>query len=239
MKLENRNPAKRNSKVSVNGHTYWVGHGGFIDDGEGNPVDVPKEDAEKLCQGKAWSELSWDPKDPANAGKLVPVSKIQAPNGALGRPVRSVSQMDGQSGIVPKTAAELGGQRVTAPTKDGLPPKDAPVENRLPTDEELAKAHAEDAKAAVEDAKRQGNEVDELGTGLLGHDGEEIPSTLTTGEIEAQVSPEESSGEWPDPTDTMAMPYLKKMADAYDVTYSGKIGKKALIKKIMAEMYEE
>jgi hypothetical protein len=45
--------------------------------------------------------------------------------------------------------------------------------------------------------------------------------------------------EWPDPTMTMSMTYLRKMADAYDVEVPKKIKKADLIELINSIMYEE
>lgn len=95
MKLENVFVQKRNSNVTVNGHTYTIGAGGFIQDKEGKPFDVPEEDARKLLQGRAWKELGWDPEDPANAGKFAP---HVGPGGIplrKGRLPRDMSQVHG------------------------------------------------------------------------------------------------------------------------------------------------
>lgn len=51
------------------------------------------------------------------------------------------------------------------------------------------------------------------------------------------VSEDETSDEWPDPTEDMDIEYLRQMADAYEVSYSGRTGAKTLVKKIRAEMY--
>lgn len=228
MKLENINPAKKNTHVTVNGNMYWVGHGGFIDDGEGEPLDVPETDAAKLTQGRAWKELSWDPKDPKYAKRMMPV-----PEGiGIGRRPRTIEEMKWDQGVRPKTVEELGGQTVTIPTKDGKPTGEEAVETAPPTPEELEKAE-----------KAQ--------TGLLSDSGADAVSADTTREIEAlsgsngAEEPDnsstvvESGSEWPDPTEDMDIEYLREMAGAYDVTFHHRAGKPRLIKDIMAAMYSE
>jgi len=54
-------------------------------------------------------------------------------------------------------------------------------------------------------------------------------------EVAAEVVVEE---EWPDPKETMAMDYLQQMADAYEVSYDGRMTKKTLVKRIREAMYE-
>jgi hypothetical protein len=248
MKCENLNPAKKNTKVTVNGHCYQVGPGGFIINEDGSARDVLQEDAAKLTQGKAWIELSWDPEDPANAGKLV-MPADRKPGAPVGRPVRTIDEIQWAKGvrpeIKPKTAAEVGGQAISVATKDGSTPVDAKVEARPPTDAELAKSLAvDDAKAEI-DAKRQGYAPP---TGLLADSGLEIPAAASTQEIEASTSAPtpapapvsaEADGVWPDPTPDMKIGYLKQMAAAYEVKHAKNVTKKTLIKKIMKEMYEE
>lgn len=51
---------------------------------------------------------------------------------------------------------------------------------------------------------------------------EDLPETM----------PEETSGVWPDPEETMSLPYLRRMAAAYKVKYASKTLKPALLKKL-------
>jgi len=65
-----------------------------------------------------------------------------------------------------------------------------------------------------------------------------IPESVEA-EPEAEAAPEaEEETEWPDPDESMPMDYLRKMAEAYDVKFTIKLGKKSLVKKINAAMYE-
>jgi len=48
---------------------------------------------------------------------------------------------------------------------------------------------------------------------------------------------EETTEEWPDPTEDMNIEYLRRMADAYEVRYTGRTGKPRLIKDIVEAMY--
>lgn len=252
MKLENLNPAKRDSKVTVNGNTYWIGHGGFVDDGEGNPIDVPETDASKLMQGRAWKALSWDPDDPRNAKRMMP-----APTGiGIGRRQRTKEELKWDQGVRPKTPEELGGQAVTVPTKDGQLTGDELVESKPPTTEEIQKAHADDVAAAQVDAKPHDVVIDgkvvakaagQEDTGLLNDTGQPMSGTETTREIEtmtadtaaakADSSESGEETEWPDPTMKMTGKYLREIADAYEVSYNEKTTKKELVKTIMKAMY--
>jgi len=45
--------------------------------------------------------------------------------------------------------------------------------------------------------------------------------------------------DWPDPTPSMAIGYLRQMAEAYDVPFTGKTPKSELVKLIHAAMYDE
>lgn len=56
-----------------------------------------------------------------------------------------------------------------------------------------------------------------------------------------EIAPHNPDGspaeEWPDPKEDMPLPYLKVMADAYDVPYSRNITAKTLVSRIMVKMY--
>jgi len=43
--------------------------------------------------------------------------------------------------------------------------------------------------------------------------------------------------EWPDPTEDMDIEYLRQMADAYEVSYTARVGAATLVKRIKAAMY--
>lgn len=52
--------------------------------------------------------------------------------------------------------------------------------------------------------------------------------------------PDDSADEWPDPTPSMSISYLRQMANAYpSVNYTIKTSKAELIKRINAAMYDE
>ncbi|UCG53369.1 MAG: hypothetical protein JSW58_07400 [Candidatus Latescibacterota bacterium] len=63
----------------------------------------------------------------------------------------------------------------------------------------------------------------------------------------AEVEPVETPGDdpegddnpWPDPTMDMEISYLREMAEAYQVTFTKKTPKKALVAKIKKAMYGE
>lgn len=59
-----------------------------------------------------------------------------------------------------------------------------------------------------------------------------VTSEFSALETLPETMPEETSGNWPDPTDAMSLPYLKRMADAYKVKYAASISKPALLKKL-------
>lgn len=50
--------------------------------------------------------------------------------------------------------------------------------------------------------------------------------------------PEEDSGHWPNPTDAMSLPYLRRMAAAYKVKYAASTSKELLLKKLQKSVYE-
>lgn len=49
----------------------------------------------------------------------------------------------------------------------------------------------------------------------------------------------QEEGEWPEPSEDMDLTYLRQMADAYEVKYTGRTGKKKLVTDITAAMYGE
>lgn len=258
MNLENLNPNKRNTYFTCRGTKYWIGHGGFISDEEGKPVDVPEAHTLVLLQGKAWRALSWDPEDPKYAKRVMP-----GPTGVgLGRRPRTRDELKWEQGIRPKTNEELGGQTVTVGTKDGKPTGSELVETKPPTTEEIQKAHKADIEKAKADAQphklvaEDGNVVgtghgaedtgllsDVDDTGLLGDGGESVSGDDTTREIETATAPTWTAPaegeEWPDPVAKMPIKFLREMADAYEVKYTQKAKAKTLITKITKAMYDE
>lgn len=64
MLLKNLLPTKKNTRVSVNGTTYFIGMDlGIVDEKTSKPVDVPEKDAAKLLSNeRAWRQ--WDGKAP-------------------------------------------------------------------------------------------------------------------------------------------------------------------------------
>lgn len=75
-----------------------------------------------------------------------------------------------------------------------------------------------------------------------------VPESVQTKEEaepeEEEVSGEEAQGEaeadaeWPDPDEGMDIEYLRKMAEAYEVTFNARTSKKTLVKRIGSAMYE-
>lgn len=75
-----------------------------------------------------------------------------------------------------------------------------------------------------------------------------VPESVQTKEEaepeEEEVSGEEVQGEaeadaeWPDPDEDMDIEYLRKMAEAYEVTFNARTSKKTLVKRIGSAMYE-
>lgn len=62
-------------------------------------------------------------------------------------------------------------------------------------------------------------------------------------EEEEEVSGEpaeaaEEPAEWPDPDEAMDVEYLREMAEAYEVKFTARTGKKTLVRRIHAAMYE-
>ena len=55
---------------------------------------------------------------------------------------------------------------------------------------------------------------------------------------EAEEEEAEADGEWPDPKESMAIDYLREMAEAYEVEFTSRTSKKTLVKRISAAMYE-
>lgn len=51
--------------------------------------------------------------------------------------------------------------------------------------------------------------------------------------------PEELSGVWPDPSEEMSLPYLRRMADAYGVQYPANISKHKLVLKLNDAVFAE
>lgn len=97
MKMENIFPHKRNTNVTVLDQIFRIGDGGFIEDQNGKPLDVPHEYALRLVQGRAWRELGWDPEDPANASRF---ASHNAPlSQGRGRPPRSRQQIETDYGV--------------------------------------------------------------------------------------------------------------------------------------------
>lgn len=70
---------------------------------------------------------------------------------------------------------------------------------------------------------------------------EATPPPVPVEEIEGEeAEPEEAgSDDWPDPEETMDIEYLRQIADAYDVQYTPRTGKKRLVTDIMQAMYPD
>ena len=235
MFLENLNPAKRNSRVTVNGHLYIIGSGGFIADESNNPVAVLPEDASKLLQGAAWKELSWDPSDPVNASRFLGPKKAAA-NGAVGRPPRDMSSMQWDQGIKPKTVDELGPQEISVGHAKAM-------EERPPTDSELLKAARKDVQLAKKESMLVEQDVELLATPDIDYP-TLVPETepvTPVAETPATTAASEQApvDEYPDPTEEMPIEYLKQMADAYEVSYTHRTGKTRLVQDITAAMYPD
>jgi hypothetical protein len=57
-------------------------------------------------------------------------------------------------------------------------------------------------------------------------------------EVKFEEPPEENE-EWPDPKESMDLEYLRQMAEAYEVKWAPRTGKKRLIQDILAAMYPD
>lgn len=56
--------------------------------------------------------------------------------------------------------------------------------------------------------------------------------------METEKTPPAGEAEWPDPEESMELPFLQQMAKAYDVKFDDKTTKKTLVKRIRDAMYE-
>jgi uncharacterized membrane protein len=69
----------------------------------------------------------------------------------------------------------------------------------------------------------------------------ESPKAEATEEEEVDGEQAETAGEvddWPDPDEAMELDYLREMAEAYEVKFTARTGKKTLCRRIHAAMYE-
>lgn len=99
--------------------------------------------------------------------------------------------------------------------------KIAADESEEPTSEVMRMAPDENAKGLVDDENTESEDLSPVDdSGFTQAD--ELPETL----------PEEVSGAWPDPSEVMSLPYLRRMADAYDVKYPANISKHKLVLKL-------
>lgn len=67
-----------------------------------------------------------------------------------------------------------------------------------------------------------------------------VPESKTVAPValEAEKTPPAGEAEWPDPEESMELPFLQQMAKAYDVKFDDKTTKKTLVKRIRDAMYE-
>ena len=251
MQLENVFPHKRNTNVTVNGNIYRIGAGGFIADGEGEPFEVPEEDAAKLLQGRAWRALSWDPADPANSSRFASASAV-TPSGRKGRPPRDMQQLEADYGQKFKnTKGEVVKGPVTPAASLENDPEAAKAlgikADQGVSDRDVERLQKADAAQARESAKLA---LKSASTPAGKAEAETMAASagLATGEAAvgdgrpAASAPKwtvPADGNWPDPKEAMPIEYLHEMADAYEVKYGKKLGKKKLVKKIHDEMYPE
>ncbi len=265
MYLMNRFPHKRNTDVTVGQTVYRIGPGGFIcdSDDERAPLDVPDVDAARLVQGRAWSQLNWDPSDPDNARRFM--SPADYPKGqGLGRPPRTMDQMKADYGLTdekatmkPVSRGELPAQQIGVGTsKDGkggltsveaAAPSDSGLEKSISTDRDTqSQDMAHQKKLGIQHEEFQQDAMDggaAVGDGRV-PSAEEIPdSTPTINVIPGDMPPAEypavpvEGQHWPDPTIKMSKEYLTEMADAYGISYAKNIGTKTLAKRIHEKMY--
>ncbi len=161
MYLMNRFPHKRNTNVTVGQTVYRIGPGGFIcyPAEERAPLDVPDVDADRLVQGKAWSQLNWDPNDPKNDKRFVTPADYPKGSG-LGRPPRTMERMRADYGLPdepmkPLGRHALGAQEIgTGTSKDGSGGLSG-VEASAPSDRGLVKSVDGDRDVQTQDLAQQ------------------------------------------------------------------------------------
>jgi len=88
MQLQNRIPHKKNSQVMVNGNIYKIANDLVIRDDAGNPVDVPKADAERLLANRDAWQVMGVPKAPREV--LKGTMKLITSTGAIIEPPKPV-----------------------------------------------------------------------------------------------------------------------------------------------------
>lgn len=226
--------------VLCNGTRYQVSPQGVIVGTDGEPFNVPEVDARRLLANSAW-------------GEVAPVRKPVTGAVAPPTPKASITLLTAPVAPSPPSGP------ATLPTKEQLMAKGANEGQAIGTIVfETALAEGKGREEAEKLAQVAYNAWEEQVRGEAPKlpEGPPPPPSSASTEPSVAASAAAASGDkpaerpvvsypaepkdgedWPDPTEEMELGYLRKMADAYDITGAEQANRKTLVSRIKVAMY--
>ena len=267
IKLQTKHAHRRLTPITVNGNTYDIDKDGCIIIADEDAADAKKllslgdEWTSKVRTGVMTSAVSRVPQPGQPMRNAVQFVELLQTDSELADKVASLrswaslrslaqnlnfrfdeNEYKAALSALAETAKrsqaidEANAAKLAETEEDEQPEEQPEAKEEAPSSSKRAKADAGKGSGAKQPKKsdkpaKQPKKSDKPAVEKAGteYDDSALPDVL----------PEETSGDWPDPEESMGMNYLKRMAAAYKVKYAANIDKATLIENIQQAMYSE